>query len=211
MRGYDDTPMLRDMAEGMFSRKYGSVDEAARAVTGEDGGSNVDRLRRKFRTDGWFEKGLNDYVEATIKERGLVAPGMTSRVVYVDSLFWSKCREWSRIVFGTLNALTTQYDKDRQRGLGFLEQAGRRLLFVAPLIAMFIVGLLGWGLFGEAMTGGWSRVLAVLKRDSVDIIQACTVPLLCWLGGERLTKVRWNTVYREVKASRTDAIQPIRR
>jgi hypothetical protein len=101
------------------------------------------------------------------------------------------------------------------------EQAGRRLLFAAPLIATFIVGLLGWGLAEEAMTGGLNRVWAVLKRDSFDIIQACAVPLLCWLGGERLTKVRWNTVYRELRPERNakahqglassddDALRPI--
>lgn len=75
-RGYDDTAYLTDMASGLLSRKYHSVDEAAKAVLSEDGGSNVDRLRRKFREQNWYEKGLSDYVEAEIASRNLIAePG----------------------------------------------------------------------------------------------------------------------------------------
>lgn len=71
-RGYDDSPLLKRMADGLVSREFGSVDEAAKSVLGEDTGSNVDRLRRKFREQGWYEKGLNDYVEVQIKDRGLI-------------------------------------------------------------------------------------------------------------------------------------------
>lgn len=69
-RGYDDNAHLKEMADGIISRRFSSVDEAARAVLCEDPGSNVDRLRRKFREQGWYERGLNDYVEAEIARRG---------------------------------------------------------------------------------------------------------------------------------------------
>lgn len=71
-RGYDDTETLRRMSAGIFSREFGSVDEAAKAVLKEDGGSNVDRLRRKYREQNWHERGLSEYVEAEIARRGLV-------------------------------------------------------------------------------------------------------------------------------------------
>jgi hypothetical protein len=75
-RGYDDTGYLTDMAEGLVVRTWGSVDEAAKAVLGEEGGSNVDRLRRKFREQNWYERGLSAHVEAEIARRGLsTTPG----------------------------------------------------------------------------------------------------------------------------------------
>jgi hypothetical protein len=75
-RGYDDTEYLTEMATGLVSRRYSSVDEAAKAVLCEDAGSNVDRLRRKFRAQNWYEKGLAAHVEAEIAGRGLIAePG----------------------------------------------------------------------------------------------------------------------------------------
>lgn len=75
-RGYDDTRYLTEMASGLVSRRYASVDEAAKAVLCEDAGSNVDRLRRKFREQGWYEKGLAAHVEAEIASRGLITePG----------------------------------------------------------------------------------------------------------------------------------------
>lgn len=69
-RGYDDNAYLKEMADGIISRRFASVDEAARAVLCEEPGSNVDRLRRKFREQGWYERGLNDFVEAEIARRG---------------------------------------------------------------------------------------------------------------------------------------------
>lgn len=80
-RGYDDTTYLTEMAAGLVSRKFNSVDEAAKAVLAEDGGSNVDRLRRKFREQGWYEKGLAAHVEAEIKRRGLVPEAAYLKVV----------------------------------------------------------------------------------------------------------------------------------
>lgn len=70
-RGYDDTGYLQEMAKGLIVRTWGSVDEAAKAVLGEEAGSNVDRLRRKFREQNWYERGLTDHVEAEIRRRGL--------------------------------------------------------------------------------------------------------------------------------------------
>jgi hypothetical protein len=75
-RGYDDAGYLSEMAAGLVSRRYSSVDEAAKSVLCEEGGSNVDRLRRKFREQNWYEKGLDAHVEAEIASRGLIAePG----------------------------------------------------------------------------------------------------------------------------------------
>lgn len=62
MRGYDDTKYLEAMGHGIMTGEYSSVEQAARAILQEDGGSNVDRLRRKFRQDGWFVKSRDEYV-----------------------------------------------------------------------------------------------------------------------------------------------------
>lgn len=70
IRGYDDRPFLKEMADGLVVRKYASVDEAAKSVLAEPGGSNVDRLRRKFREQNWYERGLKDYVEAEMARQG---------------------------------------------------------------------------------------------------------------------------------------------
>jgi hypothetical protein len=72
-RGYDDTGYLTEMAAGLVSRRYSSVDEAAKSVLCEEAGSNVDRLRRKFREQNWYEKGLAAHVEAEIASRGLIS------------------------------------------------------------------------------------------------------------------------------------------
>jgi hypothetical protein len=68
-RGYDDTTYLTEMAEGMVTRRFASVEDAAKTVLDETGGSNVDRLRRKFREQGWYERGLESYVQAEIARR----------------------------------------------------------------------------------------------------------------------------------------------
>lgn len=73
-RGYDDTGYLKQMAAGLVVRTWGSVDEAAKAVLGEEAGSNVDRLRRKFREQSWYERGLSEHVEREIARRGLSSP-----------------------------------------------------------------------------------------------------------------------------------------
>jgi hypothetical protein len=69
VRGYDDSPYLKEMADGIITRRFASVDEAAKVVLDEEAGSNVDRLRRKFREQNWYDRGLNDYVEAEINRR----------------------------------------------------------------------------------------------------------------------------------------------
>ncbi|NTF17792.1 hypothetical protein G6L37_05215 [Agrobacterium rubi] len=68
-RGYDDTAYLAEMADGVIRKRFTSVDEAARSVLGEDGGSNVDRLRRKYREQNWHDRGLYAYVEAEVARR----------------------------------------------------------------------------------------------------------------------------------------------
>jgi hypothetical protein len=71
-RCYPDDKYLKEMAAGVISKRFGSVDEAAKAVLNEEAGSNVDRLRRKFREQDWFARGLAEYVEAEIASRGLI-------------------------------------------------------------------------------------------------------------------------------------------
>lgn len=68
-RGYDDTAYLSEMSKGIVSRRFTSVDEAARTVLGEKSGSNVDRLRRKFRDQKWYERGLQAYVAEEIERQ----------------------------------------------------------------------------------------------------------------------------------------------
>jgi len=48
-RGYDDKENLMKMAAGLDDGTFTSVHQAARFVLHEDGGPNVDRLRRKYR------------------------------------------------------------------------------------------------------------------------------------------------------------------
>ncbi|MCS4089118.1 hypothetical protein [Rhizobium sp. BK176] len=69
LRGYDDSHYLKEMSDGIITRRFTSVEEAAKAVLDEEAGSNVDRLRRKFREQNWYERGLNDYVKAEINRR----------------------------------------------------------------------------------------------------------------------------------------------
>lgn len=71
-KGYDDSASLKAMADGIITRRFNSVDEAAKAVLGEEAGSNVDRLRRKYREQNWHEKGLSAFVEAEIARRNLI-------------------------------------------------------------------------------------------------------------------------------------------
>lgn len=85
IRGYDDSPYLKEMADGVIVRKYASVEDAAKSVLGEDSGSNVDRLRRKFREQNWYERGLNDYVEAEINRRGVDTATPSHDPWYVNS------------------------------------------------------------------------------------------------------------------------------
>lgn len=89
-KGYDDSAHLKAMADGIITRKYNSVDEAAKAVLGEEGGSNVDRLRRKYREQNWHDKGLTAYVEAEIAKRDLIkAPGHMKLLAQMKSRFAS--------------------------------------------------------------------------------------------------------------------------
>lgn len=70
-RGYDDTTLLAEMAKGIIECRYSSVDNAAKHVLGEPAGSNVDRLRRKFRQGQWLEKGRNAWLD---EQLALVSP-----------------------------------------------------------------------------------------------------------------------------------------
>ncbi len=61
-RGYDDTKELKEMAIGIFDGRFKSVDHAARSVLSDPKQSNVDRLRRKFRQQGWMDKGRDEFL-----------------------------------------------------------------------------------------------------------------------------------------------------
>lgn len=93
MRGYDDTQELKKMARGIMTGEYTSVEQAARAVLNEDGGSNVDRLRRKFRQDNWFVKGRDDYFVELLS-------GPQPRLMYGDDInSWSYLlKAWRRFM-----------------------------------------------------------------------------------------------------------------
>lgn len=68
-RGYDDTELLTRMARGLILREFSSVDDAAKTVIGDAHPSNAERLRRKFREQNWYERGLQDYVTSEIERR----------------------------------------------------------------------------------------------------------------------------------------------
>ncbi len=90
IKGYDDSAYLKAMAEGIITRQFNSVDEAAKTVLNEEGGSNVDRLRRKYREQNWHEKGLAAFVEAEIARRDLItAPAHMKVLAALRSRFVS--------------------------------------------------------------------------------------------------------------------------
>lgn len=65
-RGYDDSDLLKQMADGIFEGKFSSVSEAAKHVLREDGGSNVDRLRRKYRDERWFDRAKQSFINENL-------------------------------------------------------------------------------------------------------------------------------------------------
>lgn len=75
-RGYDDNALLKEMASGIITRQFSSVDVAAKSVIGDRHPSNAERLRRKFREQGWYERGLAAYVNGEIARRSATAIGV---------------------------------------------------------------------------------------------------------------------------------------
>lgn len=138
-RGYDDSSLLKRMAEGLVSREFNSVDEAARTVLDEDTGSNVDRLRRKFREQGWYEKGLNDYVEAQIAERGLIKSNSGARLcVRAEEAFRNPMPVLEHVMKLLFVLLIRDYDLDGRR-ITKLERLGGFLRAFSVVSIPFIV------------------------------------------------------------------------
>jgi hypothetical protein len=179
-RGYDDSALLKRMADGLVSREFSSVDEAAKAVLGEDTGSNVDRLRRKFREQGWYERGLNDHVEAQILERGLIKPNMGARFcVRVEEAFRNPMPVIEFLAMVQLVLIIRDYDIDGRRITKLERLGGLMRVFSSvyiPLIAfeaiIYLVrldsqnfGLEMLGLSGAMLALGfgmfWNRVSVV--------------------------------------------------
>ncbi|TLX16097.1 hypothetical protein [Rhizobium sp. MHM7A] len=138
-RGYDDSALLKRMADGLVSREFGSVDEGAKAVLGEDTGSNVDRLRRKFREQGWYEKGLEDYVEAQIAERGLIQPNFGAKLcVRAEEACRNPMPVLNRLSKVLFVLMARDYDLDGRR-ITKLERLGGFLRVVTSISIPFIV------------------------------------------------------------------------
>jgi hypothetical protein len=105
-RGYDDTTYLTEMAEGMVTRRFASVEDAAKTVLDETGGSNVDRLRRKFREQGWYERGLESYVQAEIaRRREDATPELVSVSKPIENLESKPLGRWFFEKFGGVRVL----------------------------------------------------------------------------------------------------------
>jgi hypothetical protein len=139
IRGYDDSALLKVMADGLVAREYASVEEAAKAVLSEDSGSNVDRLRRKFREQGWYERGLNDYVETQIAERGLMKVNMGAKLcIFIEDAFRNPKPVFERLfhILGVL--LFRTFDVDGRRISG-KERLGGFLRVVSVAAMPFII------------------------------------------------------------------------
>lgn len=182
MRGYDDQELLRKMATGMMEREYLSVDEAARQVLGEEGGANVDRLRRKFRSENWFEKGLAIHVENEIRRRGLVPKG--SAVAERDTLGRAITFLRGKIALGW-DIVCPMLEVGVDTGDGadswksLRDAVGGKLILTAPLV--FLSGF--YGLVEETMHRGFAGFIVTLPLPLVGIVFR--------YFGEKLTDIRW--------------------
>lgn len=138
-RGYDDSALLKRMADGLVSREFGSVDEAAKAVLEEDTGSNVDRLRRKFREQGWYEKGLNDHVEAQIAARGLIKPNFGAKICFhIGKAFGDPLPTLERLMKLQHILVIRDYDLDGRK-ITKLERLGGFLRICSTIMIPFSV------------------------------------------------------------------------
>ncbi|MNU39079.1 hypothetical protein D3C71_277670 [compost metagenome] len=163
-RGYDDTNYLTEMATGLVSRRYASVDEAAKAVLREDAGSNVDRLRRKFREQGWYDKGLAAHVEAEIASRGLIAePG------------------YHRTARQIIRTVTTPFESLRR-----FKTAAAPMSAIRPKTSLMAFSLATTILFAAAASGivGMSTVLLIA-------VFCCVAILVAWADRTSETVTAW--------------------
>jgi hypothetical protein len=181
MRGYDDQALLERMAVGIMTRDFSSVDEAARQVLGEDAGANVDRLRRKFRSEAWFEKGLQMHVEEEIKKRGLVsAPELVTRQNSLQ-MVWSFIRRWVLWFWLTVLPFIDLVDPaytGRPKRIPFFDQIGRKFILLAPFLLL---------------VGVWTVATATYLHGLIGFVSALS-SVFAGLGmqfaGEKLTKLR---------------------
>jgi hypothetical protein len=138
-RGYDDRALLKRMADGLVSREFGSVDEAAKSVLGEESSSNVDRLRRKFREQGWYERGLNDHVEAQIAARGLVKPNFGAKIcIWIENAFRDPLPVLERLMKLQHVLVIRNYDVDGRR-ITKLEKLGGFFRICSTLTLPFCI------------------------------------------------------------------------
>jgi hypothetical protein len=115
-RGYDDTRELMEMAVGLFEGRFKSVDQAARTVLSDPKQSNVDRLRRKFRQQGWMDKGREEFLRQSLEPSvedddqpegfsdylrviriRLRHPAATFRAIFTKDIFWNA--PWIQMMF----------------------------------------------------------------------------------------------------------------
>lgn len=174
LRGYDDSPYLKEMADGIISRRFASVDEAAKAVLDEEAGSNVDRLRRKFREQNWYERGLNDYVEAEINRRAVEAPAAVTEPEFVTA----SGRPMSKagvVVTKTMRKLTDEFAPTATLGFvgagitAALAAVGMRPMSIAPILtASFFVSLLGMMIWAHRAASKATPIQACLHLASMS-------------------------------------------
>lgn len=161
-RGYDDTGHLKQMAAGLVVRTFGSVDEAAKAVLGEDGGSNVDRLRRKFREQRWYEKGLAEYMDAEIASRGLIPEP-----------------RYHRMLRGVSEAVATPVETMRRISSSVIDKVRPR-----PAGSMVAVSLATTVLFAAAASG-----IIAMEHAMLAAVASSIATLVLWADrtSERVT------------------------
>ncbi|NTF17011.1 hypothetical protein G6L37_01030 [Agrobacterium rubi] len=162
IRGYDDSPYLKEMADGVIIRKYASVEDAAKSVLGEDSGSNVDRLRRKFREQQWYERGLNDYVDAEINRRGVDAAAPSHDPWFVDSKGVPMSEREIRVV-KILLAMFRQITPTASMAFGGMGAAFTACVLhmrsvepgvvLAPMVGLSVLGVAIWS-FKAGLTSG---------------------------------------------------------
>ncbi|MCV9964773.1 hypothetical protein OIU34_23050 [Pararhizobium sp. BT-229] len=176
LRGYDDSPYLKEMADGIITRRFASVDEAAKAVLDEEAGSNVDRLRRKFREQNWYERGLNDYVEAEINRRADEAPATDAQPAFVTAT--GRPMNKVEVLFEkTMRKLTNEFTPTATMaffGAGLtaaLAAVTMRPMSIVPVLtASFLVSLLGMMIWAHRAASKATPVQACLHIASMSVL-----------------------------------------
>jgi hypothetical protein len=181
MRGYDDQALLEKMAAGIMSRDYSSVDEAARQVLGEDTGANVDRLRRKFRSEAWFEKGLQMHVEEEIRKRGLVSASELAPRQNSLQMIWSFVKRWVFWFWLTILPFIDFVDPahtGRPHKIPFSDFVGRKCILLAPCLLFTCLWIVATTTFAQGWAGFGMTIPLVFTGLGVQFV------------GEKLTTLR---------------------